>query len=345
MRRIYYFLAVLLMASNISAEDIYINTVAELQALATAVNSGNDYSGQTIKLNVDIDLQGINWIPIGKSSNKFNGTFDGQGHQIHNLTVNIEGTTTGNVAGLFGWVGTSGTVQRVCLNSGAIKVNTKSSENIDCWVGGIVGHNEGSVAECAIKPSVKVRGDQTQAYVGGIVGINQQGTIINCYSQGQILTSKTAYDDDNFLGGIVGYNNGTLQYVYTTATITETETATDEGVWGDNTGYYSSEADYYPHGTVTNLTGFTLDGKLNILGDYSIWTFADGELPQLTAFSQSVLLGDVNCDGQINLADVTSLVNRIILYAPATPNADVNHDGTLSVEDVAILVKMLLTQE
>ncbi|MBQ8747701.1 MAG: hypothetical protein IJZ08_07545 [Clostridia bacterium] len=84
-------------------EGYVISNAEDLLAFAAAVNAGDSFDGKTVKLGADINLSGINWTPIGNTTNYFRGTFDGQNHTISNMTVNIE--STGDVfAGLFGAV-------------------------------------------------------------------------------------------------------------------------------------------------------------------------------------------------------------------------------------------------
>lgn len=350
MKRLYLLILFILVAKPLLwAQDktLTINSATQFRNFATAVNSGDDFVGCTVVLTADIELnENEDWIPIGTTYAPFQGTFDGQGHWVSNLYVNADGTTTDDVAGLFGCIGEQGIVRRVGVESGIVRVANKSNSSVNCYVGGIAGLCAGHIEQCA--NFATVLGNQTMAFVGGIAGAlgNIAGgvtnaTIEDCYNRGRIFTSATNYADQNYLAGIVGICDGAVSRVYVSTDV-DISMATETDRIANLSIIASTPANAYYTG---NMTGSALDGSLNTQGDYSVWTFADGELPQLTAFSQSVLLGDVNCDGQINLADVTSLVNRIILYAPATPNADVNHDGTLSVEDVAILVKMLLTQE
>lgn len=57
------------------------------------------------------------------------------------------------------------------------------------------------------------------------------------------------------------------------------------------------------------------------------------------------LLGDVNGDGKLSVADVMLLVNHIIGQEPTVfilANADVNSDGNITVTDVMALVKIIL---
>ena len=60
-----------------------------------------------------------------------------------------------------------------------------------------------------------------------------------------------------------------------------------------------------------------------------------------------VLLGDVNGDGEVTIADVTALVNILLGKDTAGYNleaADVNSDGGRTIADVTALVKMILTK-
>ena len=53
-----------------------INSVADLQAFATMVNEGKDFSGKTVTLKTDLDLSSIEkWIPIG-SMNILDESYD-----------------------------------------------------------------------------------------------------------------------------------------------------------------------------------------------------------------------------------------------------------------------------
>ena len=59
----------------------------------------------------------------------------------------------------------------------------------------------------------------------------------------------------------------------------------------------------------------------------------------------TVVLGDVNDDGTVNIADVTKLIDYL-LDNSATPfnrnNADVKQDGNIDIADVTSLIDMLL---
>ena len=58
---------------------------------------------------------------------------------------------------------------------------------------------------------------------------------------------------------------------------------------------------------------------------------------------QTVLLGDVNKDGRLSIADVTALINMLLTDVELTAESDVNQDGRLSIADVTALINILLT--
>ena len=100
MKRFLFIVISFISISSAKADDIEIATESQLREFANSVNGGNTYAGVTVKLTADIDLNNVDWMPIGTLANPFQGTFDGQGHWVDNLKVNVSGSATGNVAGL-----------------------------------------------------------------------------------------------------------------------------------------------------------------------------------------------------------------------------------------------------
>ena len=73
---------------NGSENDPYqISTSEELAFLAQQVNSGNSYAGIHLELTNDIDLNNLEWTPIGNGEFPFMGSFDGNEHTIKNLKI------------------------------------------------------------------------------------------------------------------------------------------------------------------------------------------------------------------------------------------------------------------
>jgi hypothetical protein len=53
--------------------------------------------------------------------------------------------------------------------------------------------------------------------------------------------------------------------------------------------------------------------------------------------------GDVNCDGKLNIQDVTDLINYLLSEGEINPiSADVNGDTRISIDDVTALINLLL---
>lgn len=211
---------------NVGEKTITITNAAELALLAYNVYINGTYRDYTITLSEDLDLSGHYWIPIGTITYPFTGTFNGGGHTISNLEVYVDGSETGNVAGLFGQIGVGGTVKDVIITSGPyIGVQNPTAS---CSIGGIAGINNGTITGCA--NAAEVKGNHPVAYVGGIVGENTStGIIQNCYNLGSLYTSET----DNHIGGLVGDNKGYVQNCFTRCTITA-----GDGKGGETTTAY-----------------------------------------------------------------------------------------------------------
>lgn len=170
-----------------------ISSVADLQTLATDVNSGTSYSGQYFQLTQNLDLSGEDWTPIGNSSYSFQGTFDGGFHTIYGLTINA----SSRYCGLFGRL-----YNATICNLGLESVNIVSSYND---VAALAGNAQGGLIErCYVTGSVKGKGA-----VSGILGSTHSSSyptqIENCYAR--VALTYTGYTDD--IAGISGWNEST----------------------------------------------------------------------------------------------------------------------------------------
>ena len=184
-------------------------------------------------LSDDIDLSGHEWRPIGDKSIQFNGTFDGQGHTISNLSVNITSDSGDVYAGLFGVLGEESTVKNLGIINSLISA---TSTNDYASSGGLAGSNYGTIINCYNKGIVAVSSESGDAYSGGIVGINS-GTITNCYNTGAV--TATSESDNALSGGIAGQNSGTITNCYNTGAVTatsESDNALSGGIAGQNSG-------------------------------------------------------------------------------------------------------------
>ncbi len=145
------------------------------------------------RLDSSLDLSDTTW-SIAVIPN-FDGTFDGNGHIISNLSIK-----GGVYLGLFGHLSSEALV----YNLGLEIVGINGTGDL---VGGLVGNNNGSVSNCYSIGVVTGNSD-----VGGIVGLNL-GSVSNCYNTGSVTGNSD-------VGGMVGSNVGTVSNCYSTGSVT-----------------------------------------------------------------------------------------------------------------------------
>ena len=230
-----------------TAEDPYqIGTAEDMQAIGTDPNNWDKH----FVLIADIDLGQFDgkdgrekFNVIGTDyDHPFTGVFDGNGHMISNLTCHLfyfidglnaevrnlgliapvafggaltvrlrtgvvsncyaEGVTVNTGGGLIG-ENLGGTISS-CHTSGSISGGGYPFD------GGLVGVNGGMIADCYSMADV-----EGYRFAGGLVGSNGygflEGRIENCYVTGGIVSN---WGIDGSVGGLVGYNSGTILRCY-----------------------------------------------------------------------------------------------------------------------------------
>jgi len=221
--------------------NYHIYTAAELKEFRDAVNAGDDFSGKTVVLEADINLNNENWTPIAANVNGtqyfFQGTFDGQEYTISSL--NIENVKV--EAGLFGYLGVA-TVKNINITN--VKITGNHSAGA---IAGTAGY--GAVIEnCNVKNvNITLTPDYDDSYTtstkydngddaGAIVGV------LNGYAHG--ITSVLDCTAENVtikgyrdLGGIAGTANANGSEIkVTNCTVTGLSITVDQ-----TTGYYGDK--------------------------------------------------------------------------------------------------------
>ena len=181
-----------------------ISTADELLAFAAAVNSGEQFKVGILTADIVIP-KGKTWTPIGKNeANKhFRGIFDGQGHTISGLEVEINSEDQG--AGLFGTIHSNAIIRNVILDN-----TCKITNNGIGGAAGIVGRfntqwywSEAIIENCANYASVNAfkhaGGILGRVFTGANNGPSVRVYVENCYNMGTI----TAGDGDS--GLLCGY--------------------------------------------------------------------------------------------------------------------------------------------
>ena len=195
------------------ANPYQIASAAELQQLATDVNSGTTYDGMYFKQTAAIDMNGKAMSPIGDASatHRFGGHYDGDNKSISHLAI----TGTTEYTALFGYV--SGT-----YNDHGSKQPT-SLKNIvltDCNINGSSvsgGYAAGICANATLYTTVencRVSGTIKGNYgAGGIVGLEEHGNVKNCFADVTVTASvRSGYSHQAgtnvsycIVGKIIGY--------------------------------------------------------------------------------------------------------------------------------------------
>ncbi|MDE6857242.1 MAG: hypothetical protein K2J33_00680, partial [Alistipes sp.] len=178
-----------------------VTEAAELAWVASKVNAGDDFTGKTVVLAADIDLNGTEWTPIGAHAttptNKFPfaGTFDGAGYTVSNLKVTRPDSSN---AGLFG--SSTKALKNVTINNASVTGKK--------LVGALVGQGyTGTIENCHVQGTVRIEGNYQ---VGGLSG-SGYARITNCSVKGDAgsCVKGTFLEADlegDAVGGIVGYS-------------------------------------------------------------------------------------------------------------------------------------------
>ena len=198
-----------------TADPYIIATAEDLFDFAKAVNEGNTTANAVLTADITLPID-RNWTPIGKDKDHmYNGTFDGDGHTITGLSVDIQ---SDNIiyAGLFGYIGEGGTIKNLSLADSKI---TCSGNRV--YAGGVCGRNYGTIENCYNTGDVSGTGTSSYGYVyaGGVCGWNT-GTIQNCYNTGEVSGASTSTFNPVNAGGVCGDNaGGTIQNCYNTGDV------------------------------------------------------------------------------------------------------------------------------
>ncbi len=224
-----------------------VGNAGQLFWITQKVNSSTIFT--KIKLTADITIDDREWVPIGSSTNPFNGLFDGFEHTISGIkctddnaeyvglvgyakgaticSVSIKDSSisgslcAGSVCGY-----ADNTIIHHCYNYSTIKsegvaggicgkivggTNVSYSYNYGIIEGGeSAGGICGSISESTISKCYNTGNISGLSNVGGINGSNENETsyVENCYNTGSITSETDA------VGGIVGYNAGSVKYCH-----------------------------------------------------------------------------------------------------------------------------------
>ena len=224
--------------ANSATKEYTITTAGELLGFSDLLASGETFSGWTITLGNDIDLNPTwtasatapdnVWATIdGLDGEFFQGTFDGQGHTISGIYM----SATETYAGIFGsWTDTStATIKNLAI------VNSYLTTTVST-IGGIVGgFDKGKTTIQNVYFDATIA--SSAQYVGGFAGWLRAGELAvdNSIFAGDVSSTYTS--KDAFVGGFVGYVARSAQATSDNKAVL---TFTTSAMYGSVNGKYAS---------------------------------------------------------------------------------------------------------
>ena len=187
-----------------------ITNAEELKWFRDTVNSGT--TDIHARLLHDIDLKNVSWEPIGTQKKPYNGTFDGNAYIISNFRLG-DHTKSDPISekGLFGWIGSGGTIQDVVVKVENIGSATNPNNFNITKCGLIAAYNKGTIRRCSVMVNYTL-------YVAGEIGViayRNNGIIENCLSAVGTGTGNPKFPgripDESSAAGIAYENSGTIQ--------------------------------------------------------------------------------------------------------------------------------------
>ena len=228
--------------SGTSGDPYQIATTADLIELSNTSADWSAYFIQTADIAFNADETQVDWdgdgsatwdtedqkgfLPIGNSSDKFTGSYNGDGHTIDYLYIDRAST---DYIGLFGYI------NNATINSiGVTNVDITG----DTYIGGLTGgsYSSSTISRCYVTGSVAAAND-----AGGFLGYNLSSSINNSYSTADV--SRSSGEIGIYFASFCGYTNqGNIEYCYSNGNVVyEGGTdPTDKGFVGyDNSGSYT----------------------------------------------------------------------------------------------------------
>lgn len=120
--------------------------------------------------------------------------------------MNVKSKTRGAYFG--GLVGVS---YHSLIHDAYSKVNIEGDCDETCYIGGVLGKNEGEIDSTYALNNLKVKNASSQ-YVGGLVGYNKYGSVKNSYAKSIFNYDSTG--EKQLIGGLIGLNSTDLVNCY-----------------------------------------------------------------------------------------------------------------------------------
>ena len=263
-----------------------------MAGLAKLVNGGESFAGKTVTLGDNINLDGKPWTPIGTSSAAFEGTFNGDGHTVSG--VNVEVANGEQYTGFFGYVGDAD-ITDLTLADIHIKSDNRAA--------GLIGHITAPDAKNVTISDVTVSGEvEAIEYAAGILGDIRTAskdyvegttvTISGCTNNANLTATAKDYEGAKVVG-IVGHVEG-LNPTITNCTNNGNISVTTKG-----DAVVAGIAGYIMDSTATEISGCTNNGSITVNSDYTKKCNIGGIIS--TAHAGTFTISDVENHGAITV--------------------------------------------
>jgi hypothetical protein len=195
------------------ATPFLITSRADLEAIDTCLNNGDDTTGQYFKQMADISLSSSVWAPIGGTT-WFAGTYDGGCFSITGMTINSPGV---NYLGFFGKLGRAATINNMRITGASITGGSTGGGFIGILAGGSASGGSGLTVNGVIASGTITA---SGSFVGGLIGsateMFQPVASLTRVSFDGTITAPAA----SYVAGLSGYGSGTVDQASVIATIT-----------------------------------------------------------------------------------------------------------------------------
>ena len=171
-----------------SLDDPYVISNAQQFMLIPTIKDGMNKHYILID---DIDFAGVTFSPMGDEDKPFNGSLNGNGYTISNLTVSAY-----EYVGLFSHI--TGIIENLNIENSIFKIESQNQSDAaeNEYVGAIAAINAGIIENCKVVNSeIKINklsgrlNEHLSVYAGGVAGYNM-GNISYCTIDNTTITAK-----------------------------------------------------------------------------------------------------------------------------------------------------------
>ena len=239
--------------------------------------SDMDNTALNAVLTADVDLEGFKWAALGRSSDKpYMGTFDGRGHTISNLSRNAH-SNEGSRESFAYYLGAEGVIKNVTFDNADVFCQGHAGANASA----VVALRSAGTISCCVVSNARVQLGNYE-YLSGIVGVNN-GTIENCAVINTSLTRRFGHSHPS--APITHNNQGTVRNCFAYGCTQSADNAANGGIVVSsstvpaNCYYYTTSSVSDAYGTAKTPAEFasvTMAELLNADQENGPWEYVTG---------------------------------------------------------------------